>query len=110
MDPPIVQCALSIAEAWSQNLCKRESNRLKRDTLVHYLTSILSTRKFEHQSRQIPALVMLLEQKLSAQKSKCVVSSLFFSRLAAIRPLLVLVQKSEGSIFRKGAKGHFGMM
>ena len=51
-----------------ENLCKRQSNRLKRDTLVHYLTSILSTRKFEHQFRQIPDLVMLLEQKLSVQK------------------------------------------
>ena len=46
----------------------RESNRLKKDTPVHYLTSILSTRKFEDQSRQIPDLVMLLEQKLPVHK------------------------------------------
>ena len=56
---------------------------------------------------------MLLEQKLSVAKIQtnemaCVVSSLFYSRLAAIRPLLVLVQKSERSIFGKGAKGHSG--
>ena len=110
-----MQCAPSIAEAWSQIFAVRESNRLKRDTPVHYLTSILSTRKFEDQSRQIPDLVMLLEQKLSVAKIQtnemaCVVSSLFSSRLAAIRPLLVLVQKSERSIFGKGAKGHSGMM
>ena len=74
------------------------------------MTSKLSKRKFEHQFRQITDLVMLLEQKLSAQKSKCVVSSLFYSKLTAIRPLLVLVQKSEGSILREGAKGHSGMM
>ena len=82
---------------------------------LHYLTSILSTRKFEHQSRQIPDLVMLLEQKLSAQKFRQMQWRVLYHLSSpagwpALRPLLVLVQKSEGSIFRKGAKGHSGMM